>query len=637
MTALSRQELERISKQIREQLRRLHLKATEGKANSVAKLYSEAAEEVAKAFAEAAAAGEDGLTDAALREVIKVADRQIELIARKRDELINQSIDEGAQRGAALIELLQRGLAVGTDDLARLAVLGIAFDRENTRAAEAIRRKVYNDGLNLSKRLWRLNQRTRAGLNRLLVEGVQHGRAAVEQAKKLAAMDIGTPAFPKYLQRLEKAAREIAAGTGDRKRFEAILAAVRREVDKRKRGPLGMYGPTKRLVEELAKANAEGIDRAIREWLGRKARYNATVITRHETNEAFREARLRASEDKPWVIGIRWRLSRSHPREDECDDLATADQGLGPGVYPKGQYPKTPHPQCLCFPEEVIDYEYFERQRGDATKPGKRDIIKVDEFEPLGGGVSETFTGLVNGQKYVFKANSIPRGLSMSRSNLEAELLSERIFNLMGVKAPRTAYGRFDTGAGIQELLQMEFVEGEPLARVLQAPGNSVMVIARRLDQAQFRRMQVLDVLVGNGDRHNKNLLIDAKGGFIPIDHNLAFATDMVIQPGTRWQKNFLSEIPVDWSKNSLQHILHRNSIGEFISDDLGAFDQYYQAIAEVEQKLTDGVIDSLVAELPEALADSARRKELIRILRKRRDQLRSAFEEYERILRSNS
>lgn len=78
------------------------------------------------------------------------------------------------------------------------------------------------------------------------------------------------------------------------------------------------------------------------------ASYSALRLARTEINNAFHEQQKRAG-DKPWVEGVKWNLSGSHPRPDECNAFATVHNGLGEGVYKAGDVPDKPHPQCLCY------------------------------------------------------------------------------------------------------------------------------------------------------------------------------------------------------------------------------------------------------------------------------------------------
>lgn len=83
--------------------------------------------------------------------------------------------------------------------------------------------------------------------------------------------------------------------------------------------------------------------------------YDARMIAISETNNAMRESNVIALQQSPVVIGATWQLSGAHGAEDECDDLARAnDYGLGPGVYPMNEFPVAPHPHCGCYQGDVV-------------------------------------------------------------------------------------------------------------------------------------------------------------------------------------------------------------------------------------------------------------------------------------------
>jgi hypothetical protein len=90
-------------------------------------------------------------------------------------------------------------------------------------------------------------------------------------------------------------------------------------------------------------------------------RYAAMRLARTEINNAAHAVAIHSQADKPWVIGMRWRLSGSHPKPDECDKLAKGGP-KGDGIYRKGETPKKPHPQCFCFvtPETPTDNEFLD-------------------------------------------------------------------------------------------------------------------------------------------------------------------------------------------------------------------------------------------------------------------------------------
>lgn len=91
------------------------------------------------------------------------------------------------------------------------------------------------------------------------------------------------------------------------------------------------------------------------------ARYASMRLARTELNNAFHAASVNNVADAPWVEGMKWNLSRSHPKADDCDTLAKADDyDLGEGVYPTKQVPRKPHPQCFCVATPVtVDEDEF--------------------------------------------------------------------------------------------------------------------------------------------------------------------------------------------------------------------------------------------------------------------------------------
>lgn len=91
-------------------------------------------------------------------------------------------------------------------------------------------------------------------------------------------------------------------------------------------------------------------------------RYAALRLARTEINNAFHAMAVNAA-DQPWVKGMQWHLSRSHPKPDECDEYARKDpDNLGPGRYKVKNVPKKPHPHCFCFvtPIVVEEEEFFD-------------------------------------------------------------------------------------------------------------------------------------------------------------------------------------------------------------------------------------------------------------------------------------
>lgn len=95
--------------------------------------------------------------------------------------------------------------------------------------------------------------------------------------------------------------------------------------------------------------------------------YAAMRLGRTELNNAFHAQTIMDNQDYPWVKYMKWNLSSSHPRPDECDRLARqgAVKGMPGGVYLVEQTPSKPHPHCLCFvtPESISPDQFIKAFR----------------------------------------------------------------------------------------------------------------------------------------------------------------------------------------------------------------------------------------------------------------------------------
>jgi hypothetical protein len=90
---------------------------------------------------------------------------------------------------------------------------------------------------------------------------------------------------------------------------------------------------------------------------GTDASYRGMVLGRTEIARAHGWATVLSARMNPYVTGIDWVLSGSHPKLDPCDQLATV--GMGGGrmrePYPANDFPAYPqHPQCLCNIQSVV-------------------------------------------------------------------------------------------------------------------------------------------------------------------------------------------------------------------------------------------------------------------------------------------
>lgn len=111
-------------------------------------------------------------------------------------------------------------------------------------------------------------------------------------------------------------------------------------------------------------------------------RYAALRLARTEINNAFHAISVNDAADKPWVEGMKWNLSGSHPKADVCDEYAHEDHSrMGSGVYRPENVPRKPHPHCFCFVTPILtDQEDFL----DRLAAGSYDTYLAEQRAQLG-------------------------------------------------------------------------------------------------------------------------------------------------------------------------------------------------------------------------------------------------------------
>lgn len=79
--------------------------------------------------------------------------------------------------------------------------------------------------------------------------------------------------------------------------------------------------------------------------------YAANRLARTEINNAFHRAQIDRRKDEPWTTGMKWNISGSHPKPDECNDYGEKSHFKDGevGVFKPDQVPGKPHPNCLCY------------------------------------------------------------------------------------------------------------------------------------------------------------------------------------------------------------------------------------------------------------------------------------------------
>jgi hypothetical protein len=221
------------------------------------------------------------------------------------------------------------------------------------------------DGLQLSDRLWRLDQGAKEVLQRAIGNAVVQGWSASRAAAALAYA--GQPVPPELALQLTRA-----------------------------------KGPALARVADLLHTG-DGAE----VW-------KADRVFRTEINRAHGEAYMAGAEKTPGFVGFKYLLSPAHPEPDICDLLASQNlHGLGQGVYPSREATPWPaHPNTLSFVQVV-----FADEVTDADRAGKE-----TELQALQRLAPEVRAGVLG----VTKAQYFDAGLLRSKGMIRAPLRAVR-------------------------------------------------------------------------------------------------------------------------------------------------------------------------------------------------------------------
>jgi len=236
-------------------------------------------------------------------------------------QLLNQTQTRLNQLTTARNTLLETGQSQAAQ-IAGQAFSGTMPEGFITRAAigavEQARSFVAEDGLQLSDRLWRLDNHASTTIKQAIESSVIQGHSASQAVNEL-------------LLRGEKV--------------------------------------TPDLLNKMGMANASNISKQVNSLFTGTGnpRANALRLMRTELNRAHGEAYMATGEDHPDFAGWKYLLSPRHPEPDICDMHSKVNRyGLGPGVYPSRQ--KTPwpaHPNTLSYTEIVFKDEISAEDKAD--------------------------------------------------------------------------------------------------------------------------------------------------------------------------------------------------------------------------------------------------------------------------------
>lgn len=224
---------------------------------------------------------------------------------------------------------LSGGLVEAASIAAALAPAGYQAS-VTQRALAQLREFVAADGLQLSDRVWRVDQATRSTINDVLRGAIERGATARQAAAELLMQGSAVPSEVALLLR-DATPEQIA----------------------------------RRVSSSLMRAEGNPLRNALR-------------IMRTEINRAHTEAFVAAAFEHPDVGAVKFNLSPLHPRPDRCDFHAAANlHGLGRGVYPQGQHPYPAHPETLSYLTVV-----FEDEISDADRAGQQTAFEWLRAQP---------------------------------------------------------------------------------------------------------------------------------------------------------------------------------------------------------------------------------------------------------------
>jgi len=213
-------------------------------------------------------------------------------------------------REALLNNNLEQAAVLGTQPFTG-AVNGSTLVRVADDAVKFTQSFMSKDGLQLSDRIWRLDNHAREAVGGAIQNAVVQGHSASQAANELL------------------------------NRGEPVTAALRNKINNANASTVG-----------------RSASRALLTGQG-SPRHNAMRVFRTEINRAHGEAYMASGAEDEDFGGWRYLLSPRHPEPDICNMHARVNKyGLGAGVYPSRQRTPWPaHPNTLSYVEIVFKDE----------------------------------------------------------------------------------------------------------------------------------------------------------------------------------------------------------------------------------------------------------------------------------------
>jgi hypothetical protein len=205
-----------------------------------------------------------------------------------------------------------RKLAGRQKMLGEASTTDTVFDPQLRSLIEAANQRFYDDGLQISSRIWKLDREARSGIQQALMQGVAEKKSAWQIAKDL---------------------EQFLGASGDCPRWTST-----------------------RLYQLTKKDIASGVRTGLKtgaECDGQGVAYKALRLARNELQAVHGLATDRITAAQPWIEKEQIVLSPAHPKPDICDDVIAEGED-GQGIYPKGTISLPIHVHCLCYKVAVM-------------------------------------------------------------------------------------------------------------------------------------------------------------------------------------------------------------------------------------------------------------------------------------------
>ncbi len=428
--------------------------------NELARSYEQARDDIKQQIESAG----DTVRREQLQQLLNNVNSRLNQLYVSRNELLTDKMVAAARLGVEPV----------IDEPINVDLGGIAED-----AVLFVQNFIADDGLQLSDRLWRIDNHAREIIGTAIQSAVIQGTSASEAAQSFLS------------------------------RGESIPFDVQQKLKKAK---------SSSIADEVGKLLMTGEGNPYN---------NVLRVFRTEINRAHNKAYEESVFELDDTAGTRFLLSHLHPRPDICDMHANINRyGLGNGVYPKGKNPYPAHPNTLSFIEVV-----FTDEVDDIDRKTKEDPIAW--LKRQSGTTQEQILGRKKRaalEAGLLKTNQITTPWKILKVRFEKKGINTNNLNVAPVPLDLAQPKTFATlGAPVSGALQAKAFKRET-DRVLKAidsvhgdgdlPVIEIVKSRKRKSFGSYRYMtngRAIDIEIRSSGEHKELTLVHEIGHF--IDH----------------------------------------------------------------------------------------------------------------------